>query len=88
MLNNLHIKPGDKIFTYNMDFICYIFQLGWENNVLCYYYYQRLPNWIQNPIFIQEQGKPTLFQDIYALITTTGNGTANATVQDRWRNTD
>ena len=25
MLNNLHMKPGNKIFTYNMDFICYIF---------------------------------------------------------------
>jgi len=70
MLNNLHMKPGDKIFTYNMDFICYIFQLGWENNVLCYYYYQGLPNWIQDPISIQKQGKPTSFQDIYALTMT------------------
>ena len=28
MLNNLHMKPGNKISTYNMDFICYISQLG------------------------------------------------------------
>jgi len=46
MLDNLHIKPGDKISTYNMNFMCYAFQLGWENSVLCYYYYQKLPNWI------------------------------------------
>ena len=23
MLDNLHIKPSDKISTYNMDFMCY-----------------------------------------------------------------
>ena len=23
MLNNLHMKPSDKISTYNVDFICY-----------------------------------------------------------------
>ena len=67
MLDNLHMKPGDKISTYNVDFMCYASQLGWGNSVLCYCYYQRLPNQIQNPISTQEQGKPTLFQDIYAL---------------------
>ena len=25
MLDNLHIKPGDKISTYNVNFICYVF---------------------------------------------------------------
>jgi len=25
MLDNLHMKPSDKISTYNMDFICYAF---------------------------------------------------------------
>ena len=44
MLNNLHMKPSDKISTYNVDFMCYTSQLGWENSVLCHYYYQRLPN--------------------------------------------
>ena len=29
MLDNLRMKPGDKISTYNMDFICYASQLGW-----------------------------------------------------------
>ena len=28
ILDNLHMKPGDKIFTYNVDFMCYVFQLG------------------------------------------------------------
>jgi len=46
MLDNLCMKPGDKIFTYNVDFICYVSQLGWGNSVLYYHYYQRLPNQI------------------------------------------
>ena len=70
MLDNLCMKPSNKIFTYNVDFMCYAFQLGWRNSVLYYRYYQRLPNWIQDPISTQEQGKPTLFQDIYTLAMT------------------
>ena len=70
MLDNLHIKSGDKISTYNVDFMCYASQLGWRNSVLCHRYYQGLPNWIQNPISTQEQGKPTLFQDMYTLAMT------------------
>ena len=68
MLDNLHMKPSNKISTYNVDFICYAFQLGWENSVLCYHYYQRLPNQIQDPISTWEQGKPILFQDMYSLV--------------------
>ena len=70
MLDNLRMKPGDKISTYNVDFICYASQLGWENSVLCHRYYQGLPNWIQDSISTQEQGKSTLFQDMYALAMT------------------
>ena len=70
MLDNLHMKPGNKISTYNMDFMHYAFQLGWGNSVLCHRYYQGLPNRIQDPISTWEQGKPTLFQDIYALAMT------------------
>jgi len=70
MLDNLHMKPGDKIFTYNVDFMCYASQLGWRNSVLCHCYYQGLPNWIQDPISIWEQGKPTLFQNMYTLAMT------------------
>ena len=64
------MKPGDKISTYNVDFMHYASQLGWENSVLYHRYYQGLPNWIQDPISTQEQGKPTLFQDMYALAMT------------------
>ena len=70
MLNNLCMKSDNKISTYNVDFMCYASQLGWRNSVLCYYYYYELPNWIQDSIFTQEQGKPTLFQDMYALAMT------------------
>ena len=70
MLDNLRMKPGDKISTYNVDFMCYASQLGWGNSVLCHRYYQRLPNQIQDPISTQEQGKPTSFQDMYALAMT------------------
>ena len=54
MLDNLHMKPSDKISTYNIDLICYTSQLGCGNSVLCYHYYQGLPNWIQDPIFTWE----------------------------------
>ena len=70
MLDNLHIKPSNKISTYNVDFMHYASQLGWRNSVLCYCYYQGLPNWIQDPISTQEQGKPILFQDMYTLAMT------------------
>ena len=50
--------------------MCYAFQLGWRNSVLYHCYYQGLPNWIQDPISTQEQGKPTSFQDIYTLAMT------------------
>ena len=29
MLNNLRMKPSNKISTYNVDFMCYVSQLGW-----------------------------------------------------------
>jgi len=70
ILDNLRMKPGNKISTYNVDFMCYASQLGWGNSVLCHCYYQGLPNQIQNSISTQKQGKPTSFQDIYALAMT------------------
>ena len=70
ILDNLCIKLSNKISTYNVDFICYVSQLGWENSVLYHRYYQGLPNWIQNSISTQEQGKPILFQDMYTLAMT------------------
>jgi len=70
MLDNLCMKPGNKISTYNVDFMCYASQLGWGNSVLYHRYYQGLPNRIQDPISTQEQGKPTSFQDMYTLAMT------------------
>lgn len=34
----------NKIFIDNMGFIKYISQLDWDDSVLCYQYYQSLPN--------------------------------------------
>jgi len=50
MLDNLHMKSGNKISTYNVDFIYYVSQLDWKNSMLYHYYYQRFPNQIQDPI--------------------------------------
>ena len=66
MLDNLHLKPGDKISTYNVDFIYYASQLGWGNSVLCHCYYQRLPNRIQDPISTWEQGKASISSSVTA----------------------
>jgi len=52
MLDNFQIKPSDKISTYNVDFICYVSQLGWRNSVLSHHYYKGLPNQIQDPVSI------------------------------------
>jgi len=71
MLDNLCMKPGNKISTYNVNFIHYASQLGWGNSVPCHHYYQGLSNWIQDPISTWEQGKPISFQDMYALAMTT-----------------
>ena len=64
------MKPSNKISTYNMNFICYASQLGWRNSALCYCYYQRLSNQIQDPISIQKQEKLTSFQNMYTLAIT------------------
>jgi len=64
------MKPGNKISTYNVNFMYYASQLGWGNSVLCHHYYQKLPNRIQEPISTREQGKPTSFQDMYTLAMT------------------
>jgi len=73
MLDNLCMKPGDKISTYNVDFMRYAFQLGWGNSVLCHRYYQGLSNRIQDSISTWKQEKSTSFQDIYTLAMTTNH---------------
>jgi len=65
LIDNLHIKPGDKIATYNMEFMRYTAQLNWSDTVLCHRFYQGLSNCLQDLIANREQGKPTSFYTMY-----------------------
>ena len=65
------MKPGDKIATYNVEFMRYAVQLNWGNSVLCHCFYQGLPNRLQDPN--REQGKPNSFQAMYQLAITFDN---------------
>jgi len=67
------MKPGDKIATYNVEFMWYAVQLNWGDSVLCHCFYQGLPNHLQDPIANQEQGKPNYFQAMYQLAITFDN---------------
>ncbi|KAF5347015.1 hypothetical protein D9756_010999 [Leucocoprinus leucothites] len=67
MLDTLCMKPGDKIATFNVEFLKHASQLGWNNKVLCHHYYKRLPNCIQDPLSTHEQGKPTTFEEMHCL---------------------
>ena len=73
LIDNLCIKLGDKIATYNVEFIWYAAQLNWDNTVLCHRFYQRLPNRLQDLIANWEQGKPTSFYAMYQLAITFNN---------------
>jgi len=73
LIDNLHMKPGDKIATYNVEFMRYAAQLNWGNSVLCHCFYQGLPNRLQDPIANREQGKPNSFQAMYQLAITFDN---------------
>jgi len=73
LIDNLRMKPGDKIATYNVEFMSYAAQLNWGDSVLCYCFYQGLPNRLQDPIANWEQGKPNSFQAMYQLAITFDN---------------
>jgi len=73
LINNLRMKPGDKITTYNVEFIQYAAQLNWGDSVLCNCFYQGLPNCLQDLIANREQGKPTSFYAMYQLAITFDN---------------
>jgi len=73
LIDNLHMKPGDKIATYNVEFMRYTAQLNWGDSVLCHCFYQGLPNRLQDPIANCEQGKPNSFQAMYQLAITFNN---------------
>ena len=51
----------------------YAAQLNWGDIILCYCFYQRLPNCLQDLIANREQGKPTIFHAIYQLVITFNN---------------
>jgi len=44
LINNLCMKSGDKITTYNVEFMQYAAQLNWGDSVLCHCFYQGLSN--------------------------------------------
>jgi len=73
LIDNLRMKPGDKIATYNVKFMRYAAQLNWGDTVLCHCFYQGLPNRLQDLIANREQGKPTSFHAIYQLAITFDN---------------
>ena len=67
LIDNLHMKPGNKISTYNVEFMQYAAQLNWGDTVLCHHFYQGLPNHLQDLIANREQGKPISFHAMYQL---------------------
>ena len=73
LIDNLRMKPGDKISTYNVEFMWYATQLNWGDTVLCHRFYQGLPNHLQDLIANREQGKPTSFHTMYQLAITFDN---------------
>jgi len=73
LIDNLRMKPGDKISTYNVEFIRYAAQLNWGDTVLCHCFYQGLPNHLQDLIVNREQEKPTSFHAMYQLVITFDN---------------
>ena len=73
LIDNLRMKPGDKIVTYNVEFMRYAAQLNWGDTVLYHRFYQGLPNRLQDLIANREQGKPTSFHAMYQLTITFDN---------------
>jgi len=73
LINNLHMKPGDKISTYNVELMWYAAQLNWDDTVLYHCFYQGLPNCLQDLIANREQGKPISFHAMYQLAITFDN---------------
>jgi len=66
----------------------YAAQLNWGDSVLCYRFYQGLPNRLQDPIANREQGKPNSFQAMYQLAITFDNRYWERNRErDRFRNT-
>ena len=89
LIDNLCMKLGDKITTYNVEFMQYATQLNWGDTVLCHRFYQGLPNRLQNLIANKEQEKPTSFHAMYQLAITFDNCYWERNHKwDRFRNTE
>jgi len=89
LIDNLRMKPGDKISTYNVEFMRYAAQLNWGDTVLCHRFYQRLPNHLQDLIVNRKQGKPISFHTMYQLAITFNNRYWERNCErDRFRNTE
>lgn len=61
LLEGLRMKHGDKITTYNVEFMRLSAHLRWGDDVLCYRYYKGLPDRLQDAISAQPAGKPKTF---------------------------
>ncbi|KXN84500.1 hypothetical protein AN958_12423 [Leucoagaricus sp. SymC.cos] len=68
-LESLHMKHGDKIATYNIDFMWYSTQLDWGDSVFTHRYYKGLPNCLQDQISIKPHG----FQEMMCVATVYDN---------------
>jgi hypothetical protein len=58
LLENLRMKPGDKITTYNVEFMRLSSRLTWDNDSLVYRFYKGLPDRLQDKISELPAGKP------------------------------
>ena len=68
-LESLHLKYGDKISTYNVEFLQYSGQLNWGDAVFAHWYYKGLPNCLQDQISLCKAGKPGTFQEMMCITT-------------------
>ena len=69
-LENLQMKYGNKILSYNVEFLCYSSLLNWGDSVLVHRYYKGLPNQLQDQISLRKAGKPGTFQEMMRVATT------------------
>jgi len=58
LLENLHMKPSDRITTYNVEFMRLSSCLNWGNDLLVYRFYKGLPDRLQDKISELPAGKP------------------------------
>ena len=67
------MKYGDKISTYNIEFLWYSGQLDWGDSVFVHRYYKGLPNRLQDQISLWKASKPGIFQEMMRVATAYNN---------------